>query len=70
MSKQSQTIVFSDPQPYMALDPLSVLGIFIVFSYAYDLVNRMNGTKSLMKSYQLVNVLQAIQGHSNSLTPS
>ena len=50
----------------MALDPLSVLGIFIVFSYAYGLVNRMNGTKS----YQLVNVLQAIQGHSNSLTPS
>ena len=65
MSKQSQTIVFSDPQPYMALDPLSVLGIFVVFSYAYGLVNRMNGTKI----YQLVNVLQAMQGHSNSLTP-
>ena len=50
----------------MALDPLTVLGIFIAFSYAYGLVNRMNGTKS----YQLVNVLQAMQGHSNSLTPS
>ena len=50
----------------MALDLLSLLGIFRVFSYAYGLVNRMNGTKS----YQLVNVLQVMQGHSNSLTPS
>ena len=50
----------------MALDLLSLLGIFKVFSYAYGLVNRMNGTKS----YQLVNVLQVMQGHSNSLTPS
>ena len=50
----------------MALNPLSVLGIFIVFSYAYGQVNRTNGTKR----YQLVNVLQAMQGQSNSLTPS